>query len=128
MARRGSRRPTKAELEILWVLWARGPSTVREVHEALPHGRGTTYTTTLKLLQIMLEKDLVARDESRRSHVYSARLKQRSAEKQLLAELTDTVFEGSVQKLVMRALGSRKMSPEEAREIRDLLDELEARE
>ena len=117
-------RPTPAELEILRVLWARGPSTVREVQEAL--GPQTGYTTALKLLQIMADKRLVTRDETARAHVYAARLAESDTQRQLVRELLDRAFAGSAARLVMQALTSRPASAEEIADIRRLLDELEA--
>jgi BlaI family transcriptional regulator, penicillinase repressor len=114
------RRPTDAELAILRVLWARGPSTVRQVAEIL--GRETGYTTVLKLLQIMTEKGLVRRDESARTHVYEAAHSQDQTERQLVADLMDRLFDGSAAKLVLQALASTKTSPEELAEIRKLID------
>jgi predicted transcriptional regulator len=117
-------RPTAGELEILRVLWRLGPSTVRDVHEALRERR-VGYTTVLKLLQIMTEKGLVKRDESQRAHVYEARLPQEQTETQLVRDLVDRAFGGSPGRLVMQALSSRKATPEERDRIRQLLDELE---
>jgi len=113
------RKPTDAELGILRVLWARGPSTVREVATEL--GRDAGYTTILKLLQIMTEKRLVRRDESSRTHVYEAAFTQDQTERQLVADLLDRVFDGSAAKLVLQALASSKASPEELDEIRKLI-------
>jgi predicted transcriptional regulator len=121
-------RPTDAELAILRVLWGRGPSTVREVHDELSHERGTGYTTVLKLLQIMFEKGLVERDESERAHVYRPRQSEEQAQRGLVTDLLDRAFGGSAQKLVMQALTAKKASPEELAEIRRLLDELEETE
>ena len=118
-------RPTPAELEILRVLWQRGPSTVREVHTTLVIGRPTGYTTVLKMLQIMTDKDLVSRDESQRAHVYSARLPEAQTQRQLVRDLLERAFDGSAMKLVMHALADRKASPEEIARIRQLLDEME---
>lgn len=115
--------PTDAELGILRVLWARGPSTVREVHEALNDGTG--YTTVLKLMQIMTEKGLVVRDESQRAHVYSAQATQQRTQRQLVTDLVDRAFGGSPAQLAMQALSSKKTSPEELAELRRLLDTLE---
>ncbi len=115
--------PTDAELGILRVLWARGPSTVREVHEALKDGTG--YTTVLKLMQIMTEKGLVVRDESQRAHVYSAQATQQRTQRQLVTDLVDRAFGGSPAQLAMQALSSKKTSPEELAELRRLLDTLE---
>ena len=114
------RKPTDAELAILRVLWARGPSTVREVAEAM--GREGAYTTVLKLLQIMTDKGLVRRDESTRSHVYKATASEDQTKRQLVADLLDKVFEGSSAKLVLQALSTRAASPEEIDEIKKLLD------
>jgi predicted transcriptional regulator len=117
-------RPTAGELEILRALWRLGPSTVRDVHEALRERR-VGYTTVLKLLQIMTKKGLVKRDESQRAHVYEARVPQEQTETQLVRDLVDRAFGGSPGRLVMQALSSRKATPEERDRIRKLLDELE---
>jgi BlaI family transcriptional regulator, penicillinase repressor len=114
------RKPTDAEIAILRVLWTRGPSTVRDVAEAM--GREGAYTTVLKLLQIMTDKGLVRRDESARSHVYKATASEDQTKRQLVADLLDKVFEGSSAKLVLQALSTRTASPEEIDEIRKLLD------
>ena len=119
---RAPQRPTEAELEILRVLWERGPSTVRQVHESLSE-RETGYTTTLKLMQIMADKGLVTRDESARTHVYAARLSQENTQRQLVNDLVDRAFGGSAAELVLRALSSHKTSDEELREIRKLIDD-----
>ncbi len=118
-------RPTEGELEILRVLWERGPSTVREVHEALEAGRRTGYTTVLKLLQIMTEKGLVQRDESERAHVYETRAPREDTQRQLVGDLLERAFSGSASALVLRALSSKKTSPEEIARIRKVLDEME---
>ena len=114
------RKPTDAELAILRVLWARGPSTVRDVAATL--GREGAYTTVLKLLQIMTEKGLVRRDESARTHVYEATSSENETQRQLVSDLLDKVFDGSAAKLVLQALAARKASPAELAEIRKLLD------
>lgn len=118
-------RPSDAELAILQVLWERGPSTVREVFEKLGRTRGTGYTTMLKLMQIMASKGLVARDESRRSHVYRACAQRSTTERRFVVDLLDRVFRGSGRDLVLQALSARRASPEEIAEIRALLDRLE---
>ncbi len=120
-------RPTDAELAILQVLWNRGPSTVRDVHEVLGHRRKTGYTTTLKLMQIMAEKGLVTRDASRRTHVYHAKASQDSTQQQLISSLLERAFEGSAKSLIMQALSNHKTSAEELSEIRELLDSLEGK-
>ena len=117
-------RPTDAELAILRVLWDRGPSTVREVHEALEE-KEVGYTTTLKLLQKMTAKELVARDESQRSHVYRALLREKPTQRRLVADLLAKAFAGSTPSLVMQALSARQASKEDLAEIRRLLDEME---
>lgn len=121
-------RPTDAELAILRVLWRRGPSTVKEVHDELTRRAAAAYTTTLKQLQIMAEKGLVTRDESQRAHLYTARLPEEQTQTQLVRDLLDRAFEGSASRLVQRALSSRPASSEELAEIRQLLDQLEGGE
>jgi len=118
-------RPTQSELEILGVLWEAGPSTVREVQQALDVRRPTGYTTVLKLLQIMTEKGLVRRDERERAHRYAPRLPREHTEQQIVGDLLDRAFGGSSSRLVMRALSARKATPEELDKIRELLDEIE---
>jgi len=117
-------RPTDAELAILEVLWQRGPSTVRDVHEALAE-RQTGYTTVLKLMQIMVDKRLLARDEAQRSHVYRALVDQERTRRRLVAELVDKVFGGSAAQLVMHALSEEKATPAELAEIRGVIDDYE---
>jgi len=118
-------RPTDAELAILTVLWERGPSTVRDVHDELNLHTATGYTTVLKLLQIMTEKGLVVRDETQRAHIYEARYSEQKTQRQLLSDLVDRAFGGSAAKLVMQALSGRKANPDELMLIRNLLDRLE---
>lgn len=120
-------RPTDAELAILRVLWERGASTVRQVHDVLSRERPTAYTTALKLLQIMTEKGLVRRDETDRTHVYHARLTEEQTQRQLVRDLLDRAFAGSASKLVMQALAAKRASPEELGEIRRLLQSVESR-
>ena len=120
-------RPTPAELEILDVLWARGASTVRDVHALLDASRPTGYTTVLKLLQIMTDKGLVDRDETQRAHVYQPRVSREATQTRLVAELADRAFGGSAMTLAMRAIGSRKATRAELAEMRRLLDEAEGR-
>jgi BlaI family transcriptional regulator, penicillinase repressor len=115
-------RPTDAELSILRVLWERGPSTVRQVHDVLNRDRPTAYTTALKLLQIMTEKGLVRRDDTDRTHIFQARLSQEQTQRQLIRDLLDRAFGGSASKLVMQALAARRATPEELGEIQKLID------
>jgi len=121
----GTPRPTDAELAILRVLWSRGPSTVREVHEALSASQDSGYTTVLKQLQIMMDKGLVDRDDTQRAHVYTSRLGEQRTQRQLLGDLVDRAFGGSSVKLVLQALSGRHATAKERRDIRALLDELE---
>lgn len=118
-------RPTEAELDILRVLWELGPSTVRQVHDLLNAERDIGYTTVLKLLQIMFEKGLVARDESRKSHVYRTTQRAQTTQRQLVRDLLKRAFGGSTEQLVLQALSSKKASQQEIAEIRRMLDELE---
>jgi predicted transcriptional regulator len=119
---RSPQKPTASELEILRVLWGRGPSTVREVHEALSE-KG--YTTVLKLLQIMTTKGTVRRNETQRAHVYEACLPAAQTKRQLAGDMLQRVFEGSASQLMMHALAGRKASQEEIEELRQMLDEYE---
>jgi len=118
-------RPTDAELAILRVLWERGPSTVREVHDLLSLSHDSGYTTVLKLMQIMTDKGLVDRDESQRAHVYTSRLGEQRTQRQLLGDLMERAFGGSPTKLVMQALSASKASAEDLTVIRRMLDQLE---
>ena len=114
-------RPTDAELAILSVLWANGPSTVRQVHEALADARETGYTTTLKLMQIMAEKGLVTRDESARTHVYTPAVSRNDTQRQLVTDLVDRAFGGSAAELVLQALNAHPASAHELAEIQQLI-------
>jgi len=118
-------RPTNAELAILGVLWQRGPSTVRDVHDALGSARSDAvgYTTVLKLLQIMAEKNLVQRDTRARTHVYAAAVSEATTRNQLLSDLVDRAFGGSSLALVLQALSTTRATPAELEQIRRLLDE-----
>jgi predicted transcriptional regulator len=115
--------PTDAELAILRVLWAHGPSTVRDVQEQLDTDQG--YTTVLKHLQLMLDKDLVTRDESGRAHVYAPAVAEADTQRRLVDDLLDRAFGGSAQQLVMRALSTEDVSRDELNQIRDLLAQLD---
>src|SRR5436305_12812027 len=119
--------PTAAELDILRVLWERGPTTVREVHAALYGEEGASYTTSLKLLQIMHVKGLVERDDSQRAHVYRAGINKQRTQKRYLADLTRRLFNGSTSQMVLHALGNHpSASRAELEEIRKLLNKIEA--
>ena len=118
-------RPTDAELEILTVLWSRGPSTVRAVHDVIGERRTAQYTTVLKLLQIMDEKGLVKRDESQRAHVYRAAQSREATQTQLAGDLLRRAFDGSAKSLLVGALSARKPSKREIAELKQLLQEFE---
>ena len=120
-------RPTQTELEILRVLWLRGPSSVREVQQTMSETRVTGYTTVLKLLQIMQRKGLVARDERERTHVYRAALAQEQTQRQLVNDLLDRAFNGSATQLILQALAAKRTSPDEMDEIRRMLDKAQRR-
>src|SRR6266513_1713857 len=111
------RKPTASELEILRVLWSRGPSTVREVHQALADTREVGYTSILKFLQIMTTKGLVKRNETQRAHVYEACLPAEQTKRQLAGDILQRVFEGSASQLMMHALAGSKSSPQEIEEL-----------
>jgi predicted transcriptional regulator len=118
-------KPTASELEILRVLWTRGPSTVREVHESLSEKKELGYTTVLKLLQIMTAKGTVRRNETQRAHVYESCLPAEQTKRQIAGDMLQRVFEGSASQLMMHALAGHKSSPEEIKELREMLDEFE---
>jgi BlaI family penicillinase repressor len=118
-------KPTDSELEILAYLWRNGPSTVRQVHEHLAQTKEAGYTTTLKLMQIMHDKDLLSRTEESRSHLYTAQVSEEETQQSLLGRFVETTFRGSAARLVMQALGNHKTSAEELDEIRTLLNNLE---
>lgn len=118
-------RPTDAELDILTVLWSRGPSTVRDVHDIISARRPAQYTTILKLMQIMADKGLLLRDEAQRAHIYSAARPREWTQQQLAGDLLHRAFGGSARSLLMGALSARKAGPKELEEMRRLLDEYE---
>ena len=123
MPRYPSSRPTDVELQILDVLWQRGPSTVRQVHEALAAQRETGYSTTLKMIQVMREKGLVIRDESVRPQLYRAAESKRETQLQMLDDLSQKAFGGSAKKLVMRMLSANRVSAEELAEMQRLIEQ-----
>ena len=127
MARPPSTRPTEVELQILRILWDLGPSPVREIHKRLNADKGTNYSTTVKMLAVMLDKDLVHRDERAQPHVYRAGISRKNAGRLMLGELIEKVYEGSAMTLVLQALSSSKASKEERDEIRRLLDQMEGK-
>jgi BlaI family transcriptional regulator, penicillinase repressor len=118
--------PTKSELEILQVLWQHGPSTVRAVNDILnEQKREVQYTSTLKLMQIMVEKELLSRDESQMKHVYSAAVEEQSTKGHLLNRFVDTMYNGSASSLMMQLLGNKKTSKKELDAIRELLKKMD---
>lgn len=118
-------RPTEAELEILTVLWSRGPTRVREVHETISARKPTQYTTVLKTLQIMAEKGLVRRNEEQRAHIYEAARPREWTQQQLAGDLLQRAFGGSARSLMVGALSARKASKKDLAELRKLLDDYE---
>lgn len=116
-------RPTEAELAILRVLWDRGPSTVRQVHDVLAPSRESGYTTTLKFMQLMTDKGMLVREEAGRVHLYRAAYAREATQQRLIVDLLERAFGGSSAKLVIQALTAKPASAEELREIRQLLDE-----
>jgi BlaI family transcriptional regulator, penicillinase repressor len=120
-----SPKPTAGELEILRVLWERGPSTVREIHEVMAETKDMGYTTVLKLLQIMTAKGMVKRDEGSRAHVYEARQPAENTKRQLVGDLLQRAFAGSASEMMLHALSGRKTSRQEIEEIRRMLDQYE---
>ena len=117
-------RPTESELEVLALLWQHGPMTVRQVHDEITRERQVGYTTTLKIMQIMLEKGLLSRQKEGKTHIYSNTVDQQKTQNGLVAKMVSTVFQGSTKDLVMQALGNARPSQEELTEIRKFLDEL----
>jgi BlaI family penicillinase repressor len=117
-------KPTESELEILQILWEKGNCTVRDVHEILETRKEAGYTTTLKLMQIMHEKGLVARDTSAKTHIYKAIVNQQKTQQHLVNKMIDNVFNGSATRLVMQALGNHSASKEEIDSIKEYLDQL----
>ncbi|MES2794116.1 MAG: BlaI/MecI/CopY family transcriptional regulator [Planctomycetota bacterium] len=121
----GSTQPTAVELEILRILWELGPSPVRRIHARLAAEKGTNYSTTLKMLAVMMTKGLVKRDEEVSPHIYRAAVTRERAAKKFLVELIDKVYEGSAMSLVLQALAGSKASQAEIEEARRLLDAME---
>jgi predicted transcriptional regulator len=127
MARHKTPRPTDRELAILGILWDKGPSTVREVNEAMSRDEDIGYTTTLKLMQIMTDKGLLLRDESERTHIYRTAIPEEKMQRQLVGDLLNRAYSGSAEKLVMRALSAKKVSAKELARIRKLLNNLKGK-
>jgi BlaI family transcriptional regulator, penicillinase repressor len=119
--------PTEVELQILRVLWDLGPSPVRDIHGRLAAEKGTNYSTTVKMLAVMLDKGLVKRDETLRPHVYRAAVTQDRVRKRMVGSLVDRLYHGSAMSLVLQMLSSKPATKEELAEIRRLLDRLEGK-
>jgi BlaI family penicillinase repressor len=117
--------PTKSELEILQVLWDKGPSTVRAVNDELLKQKDVNYTTTLKLMQIMADKGILKRDESQMKHIYHVAEEEQKTKDHLLDKFINSVYQGSAGKLVMQLLGNKKASKDELDSIRKMLDQLD---
>ena len=128
MSRPASTRPTDVELQILRILWELGPSPVREIHKRLEAEKGTNYSTTVKMLAVMLEKGLVKRNEHAQPHVYRAGISRKNAGQWMLGELIEKVYEGSAMSLVLQALSTTQATRTELDEVRRLLDEMERKQ
>ena len=124
MSRKPSSQPTEVELQILRILWEQAPATARQIHNQLTEVRDTNYSTTVKMLSVMLEKNLVRRDETVRPQVFRPAAAQQRTQQRMLKDLIHKVYDGSAGSLVLHALASQKASPEELAEIRRVLDEL----
>ena len=128
MPRPPASQPTEVELQILRILWEQGPSTARQIHNRLTQDRATNYSTTVKMLSVMLDKKMVKRDESVRPQVFRSATTQQRTQQRMLKDLIQKVYDGSAGSLVLQALASRKASPQELAEIRRMLNELEGGE
>ena len=128
MPRPASDQPTEVELQILSILWQQGACTARMVHDALQETKTTNYSTTVKMLAVMLDKGMLTRDDSIRPQQYAAAVTRKRAQKKMLHGLISKLYEGSTTSLVMQALSSRKASRAELAEIRNLIDQLEGEE
>lgn len=120
-------KPTESELEILQVLWEKGEATVREVHEVLTAHKDVGYTTTLKLMQIMFEKGLVLRNDSSKTHIYTANVSKEDTQQQLVNKMIRNLFNGSASQLVMQALGNQSASKEELDAIEAMIQQLKSK-
>jgi BlaI family transcriptional regulator, penicillinase repressor len=127
MPRPTSAQPTEVEMQILRILWELGPSPVREIHKRLEAAKGTNYSTTVKMLAVMLQKGLVKRDEDAQPHVYRPALSRAKTGKRILDDLIEKVYEGSSTALVLQALSSGTATKEELSEVRRILDQMEGK-
>ena len=117
--------PTKSELEILQVLWGKGPSTVREVNNELLKQRDVNYTTTLKQMQIMADKRLLNRDQGQMKHIYSVAVEEQKLKAHLLDKFVDSMYKGSASKLVIQLIGNKNTSRQDLQEIKEMIKKLE---
>jgi BlaI family penicillinase repressor len=127
MRKSGLSQPTEVELQILRILWELGPSPVREIHARLYADKGTIYSTTVKMLSVMLDKGLVRRDENASPHIYRAAFSRETAGKRMLSDLIEKVYDGAAMSLVLQALASTDATKEELDEVRRLLDQMEGK-
>lgn len=127
MARHASSQPTEVELQILRILWDDGPSIARHIHDALQQFKQTSYSTTVKMLSVMLDKGLLKRDDAAKPQIYRAASPRGRTQKRMLGDLIEKVYDGSAAALMLHALSSKKASPEEIAEIRRMLDDLEGK-
>jgi predicted transcriptional regulator len=127
MPRPTSAQPTEVEMQILRILWELGPSPVREIHKRLEAAKGTNYSTTVKMLAIMLQKGLLKRDEDAQPHVYRPAITRTKTGKRILDDLIEKVYDGSAMSLVLQALSSRKATKEELDQVRRMLDQMEGK-
>lgn len=117
-------KPTDSELEILQILWTKGPSSVRDVHEQLSEKKSVFYTTTLKTMQVMHDKGILGRDTSSRSHIYSAKIHKTAVQNTMIERLKDSVFGGSMSELILSAIGNQKPDEKDLAEIKSLINKL----
>ena len=127
MPRPASAQPTEVEMQMLRILWELGPSPVREIHKRLEAAKGTNYSTTVKMLAVMLQKGLLKRDENAQPHVYRAVLTRAKTGKRMLDDLIEKVYQGSAMSLVLQALSSQKATKEELDEVRRMLDQMQGK-
>lgn len=127
MRKSGISQPTEVELQMLRILWELGPSPVREIHARLNADKGTIYSTTVKMLSVMLDKGLVRRDENASPHIYRAAFTRETAGKRMLSDLIEKVYDGAAMSLVLQALASTQATKEELDEVRRLLDQMEGK-
>lgn len=125
MARPSATQPTEVELNLLGILWENGPSTARQIHNVVTESRDTNYSTTVKMLSVMLDKGLVKRDDTLRPQVFRAAASQKRTQNKILNDLIQKVYDGSTGSLVLQALSSKKATADELAEIRELLNQLE---